>query len=222
MKTTFICLAHSKKYGERCIAGIELEKNGSNQWRAIRNKEGLPKWIRPISSSENGQVEAKLVKDVHIFDVVEIDLIQRMPNGYQSENILFNTSSLQIIESITPKKRTLETLIAKNNECLFSNRGRAIPAEKIHDLHTSLCLIAIQNPVCTFSPNGYKFKLKFDYNGVNYDLPITDYKFLKSRVKKEDEPVVLQNKIYVCVSVGIEHKEWHYKLVAGVICEFEE
>ncbi len=222
MKTTFICLANSKKHGERCIAGIELQKNKSNQWRAIRNEEGFPKWIQPISSSENGQVEADLVKDVHIFDVVEIDLIQRMPDGYQSENTLFNISSLKIIESISPKKRTLEGLITKDNDCLFLNRGKAIPAEKIHDLHTSLCLISIQNPVCSFVPNGYKFKLKFDYNGVNYDLPITDYKFLKSRVQKEHEPIVLKNEIYVCVSVGIEFKEWHHKLVAGMIYEFEE
>lgn len=141
MKTTFICLANSKKHGERCIAGIELEKNGSNQWREIRNEDGFPKWIRPISDSEYGQVEASLVKDIHIFDIVEIDLIQRMPNGYQSENVLFDTSSLQIIESIKPKKTTLERLICTDNDCLFENRGKAICVEKIHLVKNSLCLI---------------------------------------------------------------------------------
>ncbi len=222
MKTTFICLANSKKYGERCIAGIELEKNSSNQWRAIRNENGFPKWIRPISSAKNGQVEASLVQNVHLFDIVEIDLIQKMPNGYQSENVLFNTSSLQIIESIQPKKRTLESLIKTDNDCLFDNRASAIPAEKIDKLQNSLCLIRIQNPICTFDGIKYQFRLAFDYNGVNYDLPITDYKFLKSRVQKEHEPVVLQKEIYVCISVGMVFKEWHHKLVAGMICEFEE
>jgi hypothetical protein len=220
MKITFICLANSKKHGERCIAGIELEKNSNNQWREIRNEDGKPKWIRPISSGENGQIEEKLVKDVHIFDVVEIDLIQRMPNGYQSENVLFNTTSLQIIESIKPQKTTLERLITTDNDCLFDNRGKAIPIEKIDRLQNSLCLISIQNPICRFDDIKYQFRLAFDYNGVNYDLPITDYKFLKSRVRKENEPIILNEQIYACVSVGIAHKDWHYKLVAGMIYEF--
>ena len=28
MNTFFLCLANSKKFGERCIAGIELKKDG--------------------------------------------------------------------------------------------------------------------------------------------------------------------------------------------------
>jgi hypothetical protein len=32
MKTLFICLANSKKFGERCIAGIEVRKTGSTYY----------------------------------------------------------------------------------------------------------------------------------------------------------------------------------------------
>ena len=49
MKAIFICLANSKKYGERCIAGIELTK-GANGNLTVVKENGRPKWIRPVSS----------------------------------------------------------------------------------------------------------------------------------------------------------------------------
>ena len=222
MKTAFICLANSKKYGERCIAGIILEKNDKNRWREVRDENGFPKWVRPVSNENHGEVKAKLVEHVALFDIVEIDVVKRTPKGYQSENAIFDLSSLQVIEKRPCIKRTLERLITQTDEDLFGNKGKAITKEKINTIQNSLFFIRVQNPVCRFYPNKYQFRLEFDYNDVNYDLPITDIDFLKSRVQKEDEPITLKEQIYICVSIGIEHKDWYYKLVAGIIHNFEE
>ena len=64
-----------------------------------------------------------------------------------------------------------------------------------------------------------QYRLKFTFNSVNYDLPITDIKFLEKCSNSTSvtigEPI--KDNIYLAISLGIEHDGWHYKLVAGVI-----
>ena len=55
MKKHFICLANSFKYAGRCLGGIEIEMK-DNKYTIVRNENGTPKWIRPISFEEHGQL----------------------------------------------------------------------------------------------------------------------------------------------------------------------
>jgi hypothetical protein len=41
LQVQFICLAHSKKYSKRCVAGVRLDTG---------------QWIRPISKEEHGEL----------------------------------------------------------------------------------------------------------------------------------------------------------------------
>lgn len=78
MKKTFICLANSKKYGERCIAGVEISDYDGVQYSVI-GSNSQPKWIRPILNREHGEVSGELVGKVRLLDVVEFETSSECP-----------------------------------------------------------------------------------------------------------------------------------------------
>ncbi|MBD2214679.1 hypothetical protein H6G27_33245 [Nostoc linckia FACHB-104] len=69
-----ICLANSKKYGDRCIAGIEITTG---------------KWIRPFSNLEYGQIPLNMClvdgEEPKLLDILEIPLATT-GLGYEYEN----------------------------------------------------------------------------------------------------------------------------------------
>lgn len=76
MKRKIICLANSRKYYGRCIAGKEV--NGLD-------------WIRPISSRDNEELLLSHIKysngaEVGLLDIIEVDLTKSKPAQYQPEN----------------------------------------------------------------------------------------------------------------------------------------
>src|SRR5687767_10046766 len=96
MKTRFVCLANSFKEGGRCLAGIELD-NKNNPKIEI----GHPKWIRPICDTPHGEVPTYLVAHLEILDIVQIDIIGYPDErDYQSENVLFDQNSLNVMISM--------------------------------------------------------------------------------------------------------------------------
>ena len=126
MKKLFICLANSKKYGERCVAGIEVTRNNSGTL-VIVNKGNKPKWIRPVTNLDYGAVPEHLVENAKLLDVYEIDIVEETPNGYQSENVKFNLNSLKKVSSLGANNANLEVLKEDSRNTLFSNRGKAVP-----------------------------------------------------------------------------------------------
>src|SRR5436853_7626805 len=98
MKKYFVCLANSKKYTQRCIAGIELLKTDSG-FEVLKNNQE-PVWIRPISNSLHGEVSSILVDHIKLLDIVELEITSPSPNGYQSENARFKEQRLKVIRKI--------------------------------------------------------------------------------------------------------------------------
>lgn len=220
MKKYFICLANSKKYGERCIAGIEVIKNEVSGYTIVK-KDGKPKWIRPVSGEEHGQVSADLVGNINLLDIVEINETEEAPNGYQSENIKFESSTLKVVGKIKNSSTHLDLLSDNQQLNLFGNKGKALPLDTIATTSTSLTLIKVQNAIVNIRREYGKeqYRLSFSFNSANYDLPITDVVFLEKCVKSDSISIgeALPNDIYIAVSLGVEYEGWHYKLVAGVI-----
>jgi len=109
MKTLFICLSNSKKFGERCIAGIEVKKT-IKAYQPIE-KEGKPKWLRPISKYQHGAVGEDLVGGIKLMDIIEIDVEEFCPSGYQSENATFKPASVKKVGNIRLSDKDLDRLI---------------------------------------------------------------------------------------------------------------
>lgn len=174
MKTYFICLANSKKYGERCIAGVELYKNEKDDFIPLAI-DSVPCWIRPVSGDINGQVPSELVKSITLLDIVEINVLSRRPFGYQSENTSFVPTSINIVGKYDIQGIIEYTLVEQPLH-IFGNRGKAIDVHAIENIHRSLILVKVSKAVVQvkFERFKYHFRLQFVYNQVTYDLPITD------------------------------------------------
>ncbi len=69
-----VCLANSKKHGDRCIAGIETSTG---------------KWIRPVSNLDDGRVPINMClvdgEEPLPLDILEIPLATT-GSGYECEN----------------------------------------------------------------------------------------------------------------------------------------
>lgn len=213
MKTTFVCLANSYKEGGRCIAGIEIQ-NGTPS--TVNNK---PKWIRPVCKTEHGKVPENLVSHIKILDIVELNTTENTPDGFQSENILFDTNSIKVIGKFP--LANIPMLCDSSVNVIFGNKGKAISEDCIGSLTYSLMMISTNDfesyeKIYEDNESKPQARLKFKYNFNEYDLPITDPIFL-NLYKTNKNILIDKTVLYIVLSVGVIHKSWYYKLVAGII-----
>ncbi len=221
MRKLFICLANSRKYSGRCIAGVELYHGTDGRLRMVENAEHQPKWIRPISQSDFGELAAHSVRHIRLGDLVEFDATEGGChwNSYQSENVYFEKDSLKVVEKLPLTHERLEKLSMRLPTPLFGNRGRAIPIEKIDGLYQSLTFIKVQNPVIRFRDDIVgtrpQERLSFRYNNCDYDLALTDIEFVEKYLSDND---ILKkaNQVYLTVSLSMPYDKKLYKLAAGV------
>lgn len=220
MIVQFICLANSKKYNERCIAGVSVTKKEKGGY-VLKQNAHKPVWIRPVTLQNHGQVPSELVRHIKVLDVVEIEVEKEVPNGYQSENVLFKRKSLKVVGKISAAKANLDLLVDNSQSNIFGNWGKAVHKDKIGEVSYSLTMIKVQDPeVYLRTEYGEQHRLKFNFKGNMYDLPITDVKFLEyihSLKKDTDLSQILKGDVFLTISLGVEHEEFHYKLIAGII-----
>lgn len=214
MKTTFICLANSRKYGERCIAGIEVKQKG-DFWEIVHRND-RPKWLRPVTDTEFGGVSPALVGRIVLLNLVEIEITKAVPNGYQSENVLFDAKSLNVLGSITATWNNLSKLANANDFSIFAGHGKAIHRDKIGGISYSLALIEVRDVRIYERDGDGHIRAQFSHGRYLYDLPVTDVNFIEQFALNEAVLAEAEH-VFFSVSLGIEHLEFHYKLVAGVV-----
>ena len=78
-----------------------------------------------------------------------------------------------------------------------------------------------ESPVITmqFDDHGHeKYRIQFIYKGTQYDFPLTDTRYI-SELRSRTKTCGGRNTgdLYLTLSLGVNHCDWHYKLVAGVI-----
>lgn len=211
MKVTFVCLANSNKEKGRCIAGIEIQDG-----KPVL-VDGKPKWIRPVCNTLHGEIPSHLVWFVRLLDIVEINVTAQAPQGFQSENIRFDTDSLQVIG--TYPASSLPALCFSLNDLIFGNDDRAVSDDEIISPAHSLMLIkitAFKISRNTYSGNrNSQVRMRFTYREVEYDFPVTDPVFV-DRYRLEKDILANKNSIYITISLGILFEGLHYKLVAAI------
>jgi len=212
MKVKFVCLANSYKEHGRCVAGIEILND------VIVTESNSPKWIRPISSNLHGEIETSLVSNLNLLDIIEIEVTKNLPNGYQSENVLFDLNSINKIGNFS-KENLSELCISKHN-LIFGNRGKSVIEEKVNELNYSLDFIVVTEFEFYYkkyedNPN-LQLRIIFTHNQNQYDLPVTDPIFME-KYKQNQKLIENKTEIYLVLSLGVIHKGWHYKLVAGIL-----
>lgn len=213
MTTKIICLANSKKFSERCVAGIEVVKSDNGYKMCTENS--TPKWIRPITKNTHGEFPTQLAENLKLLDVIEFKIIEPCPSGYQSENVYFADDSIKKTGEIQLSSKNLDTL-AHNTSLLFTNKGKAVHADVIDTIEYSLILIKPSNYRVFIKPDNNQLRMKFHYNSVEYDLPITDIKF-EENFRRNGKMLDSMKNVYLTISLAVIHNNWHSKLIAGII-----
>jgi hypothetical protein len=201
MAIKIICLANSKKFNERCVAGIEVGESSAGYKIIFSNSK--PKWLRPVSKTEHGEFPAMIAQNIALLDVVEFNLVAHCPSGYQTENVYFAENSVKKVSSVKLASTNLDKLTCNTNT-LFGNKGKALVFIKVHRYNVFI------------KPENNQLRMNFDHNSVEYDLPVTDIKF-ETIYRNNNRILDRIRHLYLTISLAVVHNHWHSKLIAGVI-----
>jgi len=214
-----LCLANSKKHGQRCLAGVRLDTGG---------------WIRPVSTEEGGalfedQYTTKCGKTAQPLDSVRIHFEEYSPKYHQPENWLISKEeSWELLDSELnkPQLLALNTALQRKGKIFSTERNSRPKIELKGALSThSLTLIRPRNTqfyIETVDSGNNQPRTEFDFEGYHYDFPITDPRW-RQRVEgdnPEDLPSVddLNNNedVLFTISLGEAFEGYCYKIVAAI------
>ena len=225
MDVHFVCLAKSYKYGGRCVAGVQmLWDDAKNNWKIVRDADGVPVWVRPICrQTENGEIPTQVADGIDILEVLKLENAVPVNEEKQPENFYYDKIA-PAGKSYKPVPKLLEMFIDKSRPELFFNRGKAVTPEVLAE-SGGYSLVMVYSQYADVYSNTYaddeasreRYRIRFAYNNNVYDLPITDPEYLAAL---NDGTKTIGNKrdVYITCSLGIEHEGWYYKLAA---CIFE-
>lgn len=214
MRKTFICLANSKKYGGRCLAGIEIERNPTDRHLELcRDPQGRPRWVRPVSRTEHGEIPHTQSQHLQLLD---FEAQAPCPDGCQTENVWYAGKIFEKSGFLNLKPPNLDQL-ADDRPTLLGNLEKSVSMAEAAVLDHSIALIKPELPSVRFHEIGAThLRVMFGYRATRFDLPVTDFDFYLRWV---DEPQLLAaaGHIYFCVSVSKEYEGRLHKLVAGIL-----
>lgn len=230
MKKEIVILAKSVKFGQYCIAGREI----------IRSESGLSlgEWIRPVSDREDEALSYNEIRYTNhsipkLLDIVEIGLSGKTGSTTQPENWRVN-SEIGWARTGHISKKSLPNF-EETPEGLWVDPFAS--SDKI-----SSQALAKQYPssLCIIKPNDFQMKIYtdfdgvagkekkrrrgiFDYNGMHYDLAITDpdidtkYFHPFPKMGENTKNIIPPTDCLLCISLAPEFYGYHYKLIATVI-----
>ena len=200
---TVVIFANSVKHGKHCVAGKRLDSG---------------QWVRPVSDVTGRELDHERAKCrnpygrflVKPLQKIRMDLGDNVPLPHQPENYL--TTDRDWLQHYTIASQELKTF--QDNPRSLWGYGCAINAQSVASgsvsIRQSLYLISASN-VILYRKENNKRRVKFSYNGTKYDFPVTDPFFEElSSGKKE-------NNGFICVSLGEEFNELHYKIAAAIL-----
>jgi len=214
-----VCLANSRKHGDRCIAGRELLAGNPGEW------------IRPVSDREHEEVSEYERQyddgsDPSVLDIIDIPLIVPRSKSYQPENWLldpgrrwskvgeFERDNLHLLTDAPG-------LIWINGHHTYRGQNDYVTVEEADKTDGSLKLIAVDDLQLqvyrtdeAFGVPRRKVQANFSFSGVNYRLSVTDP--LIETEYQADGTYTLGSS-YLTISLGEPWKGDCYKLVAAII-----
>jgi hypothetical protein len=221
VQAQFICLAHSKKYSNRCVAGIRLDTG---------------EWIRPISKEKHGELTQAQLKladggEPQNFDVISAWLGQHVPVKNQPENWRIENSPWNLV--LRPAAIDHAPILRKalfRASVLFGNTTDRV-AYRIFEkapARESLLLAKPTHPRWTVKRTlSWKKQLRvsFGLGSVTYDLAVTDIPYddmLRELELGEYASKQLgirdENNLYFTISLGEPLDNGYcFKLVAAVL-----
>lgn len=226
-KKTIVCLANSRKWQGRCVAGLE--------WNG-RTPGG---WVRPVSGLEKGVLVYERFcgnangRDPKLLDLLEIEFLVQQPHTFQTENHRIDPCKRWMYRG-SLKWEQLLPAVQRSNGPLWVNAGSSrnglndmIPEDDALQLTSSLMLVQPDDLVVTVTLEGgdrykeprRKMRGEFQIAGVWYIFSVTDC-HLEDEMKNcgaGAEKVFRKPLLCLSVSEVFEQTRACYKLIAGVV-----
>jgi hypothetical protein len=220
-----VCLATSRKLGGQCIAGKEVLASGPGRWiRPVSNRSGAE-----IALSEREYEDGSEPK---LLDVIDIPMLAPAPHLHQTENHLIDARFYWTKISVVPWNDVAGLVDATKTlwTNVDSSKGGSndrVSETTVAALKTSLFLIKpadvkieVHTPGAYFNDPKRKIRAHFNYNGVYYNLGMTDPDVAKSFFARENGIYEISQEVYFCISLAETPYEGnYYKLVAAIIAK---
>ena len=237
-----IVLANSIKNGARCVAGV--------QWPVPRVDLSVDavdpdltrnQWIRPITAAGDGELPPECMQLEHggpilIGDVIDVPLLQQANDPVHPEDWLVDAARLWrrvgTMNSLTvldleehPEDLWLLSKLHSDRApaAFFLNKQKhqSIFLIRPVDFHVELSVVLNQFK----KKNQKKYRAKFEYRGMSYDLGLTDPMFTKKYCQVfpavGEKPLVVRppscSRALITVSLTPKFNDYHYKVVAAVV-----
>ena len=218
MEKLFVCLANSFKHGGRCIAGIEICIDENNRSKVITTKNGTPQWIRPLSKeTPTGEIPVKEAFHIPVLSIVRLEGVTLSPDNAQSENVYYE--KMTVIENLDKFNcQILDKSLDLSHHTIFYNAGKSVTSDVFCHGDYSLMLIKVDEATLYLdkSQEAKRPRLRFNYYGAKYDLPVTD-PLIWEQLKVGTVKCGRFTNLYLVLSLGLEHEGYHHKLVTTMI-----
>lgn len=219
---TIVCLANSRKYSGRCIAGLEF--NGS----------GPGAWIRPVSGAPKGELQFEHLyvdgREPQLLDLIEIEFQKPRPAFCHHEDHLIEARTCwvrrgsvhagAIVSAIEPEAGWFDGGSTK-----FGINDK-IPANAAAQLSSSLKLVQPKGLFIKVQTEGGQFRQPrnvirgyFALAGKDYAFSVTDGAIEREFHDARPGANKYLRSPLLCLSVSevFESQNACYKLIAGVI-----
>ena len=224
IEKTFVCLANSRKYTGRCVAGKEWDGNSFGPW------------VRPVTMKDKGVLNTERYcsdwRDPRLLDILEVRLLAPHPYCYQTENYLVDPSTRWRYVGRLSARQMLAGVdkvtgpLWINGESTECGRNDKISGRDADSLSTSLMLVqpqSLQMVVGTEAAGSSyarrRIRAHFSLAGHDYALSVTDPALEKQFKLKPDGFATEMSHPLLCLSLSEKFGSQNacYKLVAAVI-----
>ena len=212
-----VCLANSRKGGDRCVAGREILAGGHPG-----------PWIRPVSNRPNDAIseyerQYQDGSEPHVLDIVDVPVIKARPIEYQRENWLLDPERhWELVRRLAPSDlvrfATREAELWVSGYSSAEGENDRIPSSIAIKLPSSLRLIRVDRMELSVRTHdsGRRVRGRFRYAKTGYSLRVTD-PACEQRHEDLDDGDYPVGESYLTVSLGEPYNGYSYKLIAAVI-----
>ncbi len=205
MKKQICILTKSLKDHDYCVAGIDIATG---------------KWIRLVTSKDGGAFPKEMLDDNHFkeLNVLEVEVKQHVQYHVQTENWLVDEKAeIKKIGTLS-KQQVFSLHPIEKPKMIFGTTGNELQKSEIKNLNHSLEMVNVKELQLDTSMKGdgrHHFKVKFQFNGNEYNLALTDPKY---RNEDFDQIRIPNATIIVSIpAVPYGENDLYYKFVAKIL-----
>ncbi len=205
MKKQIRILTKSLKDRDYFMAGIDITTE---------------KWVRLVTSKEGRAFPKEMLDEKHFkeLNVLEVEVKQHVRYHVQTENWLIDENAeIKKIGSLS-KQQVFNLHPIEKPDMIFNSQKNELERSDIRELDHSLEMVNVKDLQLDTSMKGdgrHHYKVKFQYNGHEYNLALTDPKY---RNEDFDQIRIPSATIIVSIpAVPYGENDLYYKFVAKIL-----